>query len=65
MELENIALKSLSNFTEQEEDYIDMLKDSYEDGKISDDERKLLNKRRDKLGISVDRANEIENTFIK
>ena len=42
-----------------------MLKDSYEDGKISDDERKLLNKRRDKLGISVDRANEIENTFIK
>lgn len=65
VELENIALKSLSNFTEQEEDYIDMLKDSYEDGKISDDERKLLNKRRDKLGISVDRANEIENTFIK
>ena len=42
-----------------------MLNDSYEDGKISDDERKLLNKRRDKLGISVDRANELEKSIIK
>ena len=64
-ELEKIAIKSILNFTEQEEEYIDMLNDSYEDGKISDDERKLLNKRRDKLGISVDRANELEKSIIK
>lgn len=64
-ELEKIAIKSVSNFTEQEEEYIDMLKDSYEDGKISDDEKKLLNKRRDKLGISVDRANELEKIVVK
>ena len=63
-ELERIALKSVNNFTSQEEEYIEILKDSFDDGVISSDERNLLNKKRDRLGIAIERANELEKLII-
>lgn len=63
-ELERLALKNLNNFTSQEEEYIEMLRDSFDDGVISNDERNLINKKRERLGISIDRANELERLII-
>ncbi len=57
-------LVNKNNFTTDELEYIDLLKDCLEDNKISESERKILNKFRVKFNISIDRALQIENDFI-
>jgi len=51
--------------TEDEQEYLEEYKLCLEeDGEISSKERRLLDRLRDKLGISVERANELESSFI-
>ncbi len=58
---------SLANggLSDEEKEYVDALKDSLVDGVISDRERRLLDKLRNSLGISEDRAKELENSIAK
>lgn len=56
-ELEAFANGAL---TDDEKDYLDALKDSLQDGQISDRERRLLDKLRASLNISEERAAELE-----
>ena len=56
---------SQSTLKKEEDDYIDFFKDAFEDEGISPDERKLLDKKRDKLNISPQRADELEKIAIK
>lgn len=49
-----------SNTNNSEEQYLSELKICYEDGEISDRERRLLNRLRESLGISEERAAELE-----
>ena len=42
-----------------------MFKDAFEEDGISSDERKLLDKKRDKLNIPPQRAVELENIALK
>ena len=49
------------NFTEQEQDYYELIIDMLDDGTIEESERALLNKRKVKYGISDERAKEIED----
>lgn len=59
-ELERSLL--MPQLTEEEEEYLAEYKECLaEDGTISAGERRLLNRLRDKLGISEERANELEN----
>lgn len=46
-----------------EQEYIKAVKQLREDGEISEPERYLLNKKRDKLGISEQRASELEKSL--
>jgi hypothetical protein len=46
--------------TKDEKEYVDALKDSMQDGSISDRERRILNRLRESLGITEDRAKELE-----
>ncbi len=48
-----------------ENEYISVLKECLSDGAISESERRLLDKLRDKLGVSVYRAKELEDAFVK
>ena len=58
------SLKS-PQLTEDEQEYLEEYKLCLEeDGGISSKERRLLDRLRDKLGISVERANELESSFI-
>ena len=51
--------------TEDEQEYLEEYKLCLEEGgEISSKERRLLDRLRDKLGISVERANELESSFI-
>lgn len=50
--------------TKEEKDYYELLIDMIEDGVIDESERNVLNKRREKYGISVSRASEIESLII-
>ncbi len=52
----NISTTSLSN---QEQDYIEMYEDAFEDFVITDDELRMLERRRQKLGLSEQRAKEL------
>lgn len=61
-ELEESLNKGVSD---DEKEYLDALKDSLVDGVISDRERRLLDKLRNSLGISKDRAKELENSIAK
>lgn len=45
---------------DKEKEYLDMLKESFEDGEISDRERRMLDKIRITLGINEERARELE-----
>ncbi|MDX1957604.1 MAG: hypothetical protein SFU98_03475 [Leptospiraceae bacterium] len=54
------AKPTSSNFTKPEEDYMELVEDAYEDNQISSDERKLLDKKLEKLGIPKNRASELE-----
>lgn len=47
--------------TEDEQEYLEMYKEYAADGEISERDRKMLNKMRDRMGISEERAKEIEN----
>jgi len=58
-------VKSKHSYTENELQYIEILKDCLDDSKISEDERKILNKQKLKLNISDERAFQIENSIQK
>ena len=46
-----------------EQEYLEILKDCYEDGNITDDERRILNNLKNKYGISEERAKELEESI--
>lgn len=48
-----------------EYEYLELLKDAVEDGKIDASARKFLNRRREKLGISEEKASQLENMLLK
>lgn len=50
-----------SSITDSEQEYLDTLKESFEDGDITPRERKMLERIRISLGISEERAKEIES----
>ena len=52
---------SMNFNSEQEKDYYDLLVDMLDDGIIDESERNILNKRKEKYGISDERAKEIED----
>jgi uncharacterized protein YfkK (UPF0435 family) len=52
----NISTSFLSN---QEQDYIEMYEDAFEDFVVTNDELRMLERRRLKLGLSEDRAKEL------
>lgn len=57
---------SNSNTSNNEQEYLDEIRACLEeDGKISSRERRLLNRIREKLGISEERAAELEASFMK
>lgn len=49
-----------SQLTDDEKEYLEAFKDACEDGKVSDKQRRLLEKLRVMLGISEERARESE-----
>ena len=51
---------SKPKLTEDEQEYLEMIKEYAADGEISERDRKMLNKMRDRMGISEERAKEIE-----
>lgn len=53
-----------TQFTQEERDYIELLEDSLENSEINENTRKLLNRRREKLGITMERAIEIEEIVL-
>ena len=54
------ASLSAPQLTDDEKEYLEAFKDACEDGKVSDKQRKLLEKLRVMFGISEERAKEIE-----
>lgn len=62
-ELENECLSPI--YTQEEQEYLAEYKDCLDsDGFVSDKERRLLDKIRDTLGISIARAHEIEESVV-
>lgn len=59
-----LSPKPILQFTQEEEKYKTILLDLEEDGKISDDDRRYLERKRIKFGISVERASEIEKELL-
>ena len=53
---------SVSDLSQHDEEYVEYLEDCYQDGLITEDERRILNKMKTKLNISDDRADELEAT---
>ncbi|MEI6056348.1 MAG: hypothetical protein WCR55_09860, partial [Lentisphaerota bacterium] len=64
LEKEVIASLSVPKLTEEEQDYIEDLKDCLSDNVITDDERRILERRRNKLGISEERVDELEKEVV-
>ena len=58
MELEASCNKP--KLTEDEQEYLEMYKEYASEGAVSERDRKMLNKMRDRMGISEERAKEIE-----
>ena len=56
---------TIDNLNEDEQEYIETLKDLLEDGDISDRERRMLDRMRQSLGISEQRAAELETSLQK
>ena len=54
-------MENLNDLTKEEKDYFELLTDFLDDGNISESERNILNKRKEKFGISEARAKEIED----
>ena len=63
-----IVVKEISTDPEglsQEERYFyEMLQHAYQDGSISDDVRKVLERRRTRFNISLERANDLEKMML-
>jgi len=64
-EIENMVKASLVSFTDEEKEYMEALEDVIEDGVIPDNVRRLLERERKSLGISEERAKELENIKCK
>ena len=64
-ELENKAQNKKVSYTEAEVEYMEEIDICMEDGKISADARKIINRHRIKLGITDLRALELEETVAK
>jgi hypothetical protein len=54
---------SISSLSDEEKDYLEEVKACFEDGEISERERRLLDRIRKSLGISEARAKELENSL--
>ena len=52
---------SKPQLTDDEQEYLELYKEYAADGEISERDRKMLNKMRERMGISEERAKEIEN----
>lgn len=59
-EIENMVKASLVSFTDEEKEYMEALEDVIEDGVIPDNVRRLLERERKSLGLSEERAKELE-----
>jgi hypothetical protein len=55
------ATLSAPQLTDDEKEYLEAFKDACEDGKVSDKQRRLLEKLRVMYGISEERARQLEN----
>lgn len=64
-ELEDMVKASLVSFTDEEKEYMEALDDVIEDGVIPDNVRRLLERERKSLGISEERAKELEEIKCK
>ena len=64
-EIEDMVKASLVSFTDEEKEYMEALDDVIEDGAIPDNVRRLLERERKSLGISEERAKELEDIKCK
>lgn len=64
-EIEDMVKASLVSFTDEEKEYMEALDDVIEDGVIPDNVRRLLERERKSLGISEERAQELEEIKCK
>ena len=64
-EIEDMVKASLVSFTDEEKEYMEALDDVIEDGAILDNVRRLLERERKSLGISEERAKELEEIKCK
>lgn len=64
-EIEDMVKASLVSFTDEEKEYMEALDDVIEDGVIPDNVRRLLERERKSLGISEERAKELEDIKCK
>jgi len=64
-EIEDMVKASLVSFTDEEKEYMEALDDVIEDGVIPDNVRRLLERERKSLGISEERAKELEEIKCK
>ena len=63
--LDNKTVESDNSLTDSEQEYLDNLKELLEDGaEITPRERKMLNRIRQTLGISEERAKELEDSMV-
>lgn len=53
-------LLSMSRLTDAEREYVEEVQDCWADGVITDDERRILDRRAKRLGIPTERASELE-----
>lgn len=64
-EIEDMVKASLVSFTDEEKEYMEALDDVIEDGVIPENVRRLLERERKSLGISEERAKELEKIKCK
>lgn len=64
-EIEDMVKASLVSFTDEEKEYMEALDDVIEDGVIPENVRRLLERERKSLGISEERAKELEEIKCK
>ena len=64
-EIEDMVKASLVSFTDEEKEYMEALDDVIEDGVIPDNVRRLSERERKSLGISEERAKELEEIKCK
>jgi len=64
-EIEDMVKASLVSFTDEEKEYMEALDDVIEDGVVPDNVRRLLERERKSLGLSEERAHELEKLKCK